>query len=81
MNRYTWTLNWGTLTLKRGAWRLQLYWPYLRARHVHSQRNYREFVASADSVLRLASEDGYFGAGIQLFGFGMAVDHFERSAK
>lgn len=58
--------------------RIQLYWPYIRIRNRKKEevgRAYKEFYATAPTNIRLVLEKGYWGAGGNILGFGLAADY------
>lgn len=62
----------GMRSFNFGLWRLQFYWPEVMIRS-------NEFRLSIDTNLRIflsTQNNKYFGAGFNVFGFGIGFDHF-----
>lgn len=61
------------------GFRLQFYWPKVivenhKRGEQHWSRTHKELFISAPTLLRLVWEDGYYGVGGELLGFGVAMD-------
>jgi len=65
----------GVLTILRGPLRLQLYWPHLY--WTNPTLNSGHISLNADNKFRVMWKRGgkYFGAGFQIFGFGIGSDY------
>ena len=57
----------GMLTHRVGEWRVQFYWPIVRLGRT-------EFYIKAPTAIRVVWSGRYFGAGLELLGFGVGVD-------
>lgn len=63
----------------RDGFRLQLYWPKISIKNYKKgknnwQRGHKELYISFPTLIRLVWEEGYWGFGGELLGFGGALD-------
>lgn len=70
----------GQATVKFGNWRIQFYYPNITAR----LSPLRELMVGFDTCARIALDrrnDFYAGAGLQLLGFGLAADYYQKPSQ
>lgn len=66
--------------------RIQLYWPHFQWKNIkktdeHWSRARKEFFFCATTNLRIVWEEGYWGFGANVIGFGAAADYQKRTEK